>query len=326
MGRAATQSRLQRKRLPILPIIDVLLVLLTFGLGMLTVVMASINEHGVKVKARMAGDLTKLKEEVKPNLDELQNKQKELGEKVKNAGAGTHTREQARNDAFGLPEIPDSFLAGGTPSDLIQLLKELDEHSAKRNEIWAAALYSLAGLDLTFWDLIANAREMCHKDLPPQPELNKVESPVKGLLQLIKVAKYGQDIYSKYSECVEGHRENISESILRFKSARPTPYTPITSINLRDYSPFDGQMTPKQVEAAKDKIRQYVDKNATRLKIFVEGHGDDEGSDIINYKVSLMRALYVASVIREHLNSQNKVEGKDYKIIPEGLGKSQPLP
>ncbi len=84
-------------------------------------------------------------------------------------------------------------------------------------------------------------------------------------------------------------------------------------------------MTDVALNKAIKKIKSWVDSHTNSRNIFIRGHADETGDDNYNYILSYRRALFVANIIKEHLNAKNLKQGVDYHLNIEGLGESRPV-
>ena len=139
------------------------------------------------------------------------------------------------------------------------------------------------------------------------PALPRTDSGLDAISRLSHAREFRDSVWASYRECVDERVEVIPEELLRFAFDRSDAF----------------DMTPADVEVAKDRIRSLVDGNRSRRRIYVRGHTDRKGTDEYNFVLSARRAWYVGQVVLEHLVAQGLVAGRDFELIPEGLGKTR---
>jgi outer membrane protein OmpA-like peptidoglycan-associated protein len=173
-----------------------------------------------------------------------------------------------------------------------------------------AALHTVVEREIasqrTFWS--KRASELC---VPPAetPAPARTRAIVDVTSALTALRAFRDDIWASYRDCVDERVEVIPEQLLRFAFDRSDAF----------------DMTPNAVEEAQSRIRALVDDNRDRRRIFVRGHTDWKGTDEYNYALSADRAWYVGRVVLAHLTSQGLIAGRDFELIPEGLGESRPV-
>ncbi len=183
-----------------------------------------------------------------------------------------------------------------TVSGHLSSLIALGEGRAQVLGLTSYCLYDLLARQLAFWK--QRADELCRLDEPtPDPPELPIDAGLGRYLEIgDSLVEYRRHIWRLHGLCTESKKEIIGEDLLRFKYNR--------------HDAFD--MSQARVESAKQKIRELTDKYREYRNIYVEGHCDPVGSEEYNYRLSFMRARYVARIIRDHLDAQGLTEGKDY--------------
>jgi outer membrane protein OmpA-like peptidoglycan-associated protein len=157
-----------------------------------------------------------------------------------------------------------------------------------------------------FWN--ERAAELC-VPAPEPPPRSRAGSMFEWIDSLEVVRTYRDVVWQRYSDCVDERVVVIPEELLRFKFDRADAF----------------DMRPEALDQAKDRIRRLVDDNPDRRRIYIRGHTDRVGTDEHNYVLSSKRAWYVGQVVLEHLRGKGLDSGRDFELIPEGLGKTRPV-
>lgn len=206
-------------------------------------------------------------------------------------------------------ELLDRIAAFGTRARA--LFDGWETSDREEQGLWTVVLRSLVTAQRTFWK--ARAAELCvpaadRPALPPPPTVDAGADVLARDLAAVLAA--GARVWAVYEECLGEKVEEIPDDLLHFAYNQATPDPAV--------------MTPEDVHQAHALIRELVAQRGRGYRIIVRGHCSPEGPRRLNDLLSFARALYVVDLVRERLAEDHLVEGRDYVLVPEGLGVSVP--
>jgi outer membrane protein OmpA-like peptidoglycan-associated protein len=180
----------------------------------------------------------------------------------------------------------------------------------RSSPVLAAYTRELVARELGYWrEQARSLRRPCVDPdaLPRPPALQQTTRLGAELLDLARVQRYGAEIARRLKDCTATIPVPITDDDLtfRFGSAREL------------------EMTEDEQREALDHIKSEVDAHPDHRWIYVAGHADYLGGPRVNYPLSEGRAAFVAAIIREHLDGQRLIEGKDYRIFVERRGDAE---
>lgn len=135
------------------------------------------------------------------------------------------------------------------------------------------------------------------------------ETPNGYIEALVNLGEYTRHIFEINDSCMVEKIETIDENLLKF--------------SFNHWNKFD--MKIEELNESIEKIKELVDKHEDLRNIYVRGHCDPEGDDDYNLVLSYRRAMYVGNIIKQHLESRNLAENRDFFITLSGFGERRLL-